>query len=367
MEFFSDGRIVVAGPGRVAHNAMAVLLPLNFVLLLLVRERGLRLPAMVHPGAVLFFESIWVAIICRPSAPTGPWFLRAAWFDGRLTAWTQLPQLGLLFYAMAIGIFLVRFLRHPKPVESGLLWSLAATFLALQAGGAGRLGNAYFATAGLILASSIIENSYVLAYHDELTGLPSRRSFQEALLRLEAPYAIAMIDIDHFKNFNDSYGHDTGDQVLRMVAVRLAQVGGGGEAFRIGGEEFSILFMDKAMREAAPYLESLRMAVAGSSFRVRGLSERRTDARGPDRRMGSKRKRQKAVDLRQRKLQFPDQELSVTISIGVAEPSGGTKEAENVIQAADQALYRAKQAGRNRVETAAPIRRRAARLRRSTA
>ena len=113
-------------------------------------------------------------------------------------------------------------------------------------GGAGKTGSAYFGIAALVLASSIIENSYSLAYQDELTSLASRRAFNDALLRLKPPYTIAAVDIDHFKRINDNFGHDTGDQVLRLVASRLARVSGGGEAFRVGGEEFTILFPGRA-------------------------------------------------------------------------------------------------------------------------
>jgi hypothetical protein len=101
---------------------------------------------------------------------------------------------------------------------------MAACFpRALRFGGAGRIPSAYFAAAAFILAASVVETSYLLAYHDELTTLPSRRAFHEALLRLQPPYSIAMVDIDHFKRCNDTYGHDTGDEVLRMVASRLAK------------------------------------------------------------------------------------------------------------------------------------------------
>ena len=102
---------------------------------------------------------------------------------------------------------------------------------------------------------SIIENSYLLAYHDELTTLPSRRAFNDALLRLQDPYSIAVVDIDHFKRFNDTYGHDTGDQVLRLVAAGLSRVTGGGQAYRCGGEEFKILFPGKTTAEVVEHLE----------------------------------------------------------------------------------------------------------------
>ncbi len=360
VEFFSAGRMVSTGPGRIAFEAAALLLPMNFIVLSFIRERGLAVPAIATRAVLLFVQSVFVAVICRPGEVTGPAFLHFTLLDQRLFSWTRIPQLTLLAFAGAFAVLLVRFLLYRKPVESGLLWALMATLLGLHAGGVGRIASAYLATAGLILVSSIIENSYVLAYHDELTALPARRAFNDALLRLEAPYAIAIVDIDHFKNFNDTYGHDTGDQVLRLVADRLARVTGGGQAFRVGGEEFSILFPGKSMTEAVDPLEILRTAIAESVFRVRGYQERRrTTPRGPDRRAASRRK-----SPRSPRAPVQTGELSVTVSIGVAEPTARTRAVEQVIQAADKALYRAKQAGRNRTETATL---RASRLKRSIA
>jgi diguanylate cyclase (GGDEF)-like protein len=362
IEFFSGGRVVSSGPGHIAFAAVALLLPLNFIVLSLIRERGLSISATASRMALLFFEAVFVAVICRPGETSSPAFVHSSLFGAQLSHSAKIPYFALFVFIAALAVLLTRFLLYRKPVESGLLWSLSATFLALQAGGAGRIASAYVATAGLILVSSIIENSYFLAYHDELTGLPARRAFNDALLRLEEPYAIAVVDIDHFKTFNDTYGHETGDQVLRMVAARLARVTGGGRAFRVGGEEFSILFPRKSMKEVLAHLELLRDLIAGSAFRVRGGQERRRASRSPDRRHGSRRKLPRP---RRASVQSSMRELSVTVSIGVAEPNTSRREVEQVIQAADHALYQAKQAGRNRVETAIAVR--ASRLKRSIA
>ncbi len=209
-------------------------MPLNFIVTPLLRERGLGIPAITPRVLLLFLESVFVAVICRPGEKNSPAFLHAAFLDRSWFHWTKIPQLALLAFIAAFVVLLVRLLLYHKPLESGLLWALAATFLSLQTNPVDRIGVAYWATAGLVLVASIIENSYFLAYHDELTSLPARRAFNEALLRLETPYAIAVVDIDHFKSFNDTYGHDTGDQVLSMVAARLARVSGGGQAFRVG-------------------------------------------------------------------------------------------------------------------------------------
>ena len=169
------------------------------------------------------------------------------------------------------------------------------------------------------------------------------------------------VDIDHFKKFNDTYGHDVGDQVLCMVASRLSQVGGDGQAFRCGGEEFAIVFRNTSAKEAFEHLDSLRQIIEKSTFQVRGadrraerIAEKRSDRRTgeSDRRKPAKKKIAAAIP------KPPADHLSVTVSIGVAEPSTRYRQPEQVIQSADQALYRAKNKGRNRVELAstAPLR-----------
>lgn len=203
------------------------------------------------------------------------------------------------------------------------------------------MGTVYFGVAGLILASSIVENSYSLAYQDELTGLGSRRAFNEAIERLKPPYTLAVVDIDHFKSINDTYGHDTGDQVLRLVASRLARVSGGGEAFRVGGEEFTIVFRGRTLEEVLDPLELLRLEVENASFQVRGQEERRKTRRASDRRMRSRARRKPLLRL-------TSVTVGVTVSVGVAEYDSKLS-AKQVQEQADQALYQAKQGGRNRV------------------
>jgi GGDEF domain-containing protein len=155
------------------------------------------------------------------------------------------------------------------------------------------------------------------------------------------------VDIDHFKSFNDTYGHETGDHVLRLVAARLARVSGGGKAYRCGGEEFSIIFSGVSSSEAATHLESLRRSIEHSPFKVRAQGERRSAPRGPDRRQRVSRKKTQRLAP----AETINYEVTVTVSIGVAESiTHDDGDVKQVIQAADEALYRAKRAGRNRVE-----------------
>jgi len=336
VEFFSLGQ-THTGPGRNAVILAALLIPLNYIALAFMRERGLTVAGIAPRFGMLFLQSVVVAVLCRPENS-----LTVSMPSGGIA----LPPWALIGFVAAAVVLVARFYQTRKPVETGFFWSLLAVFLWLGFAPAGTAADAYVAAAGLILAASLIETSYVLAYHDELTGIRGRRAFNEALLSLDQQYAIAIVDIDHFKHFNDTYGHDTGDHVLRMVAARLADVGGGGQAFRCGGEEFAILFHNVSAKDAFERLDALRRTIQNSVFRFRG-SERRNEARaGESERRKPGRKKAAAV------LQHPADDLSVTVSIGVAEPGTRHRQPEQVIHAADQALYRAKHNGRNRVELA---------------
>jgi diguanylate cyclase (GGDEF)-like protein len=352
VEFFASGGAANAGPGLTALEAVSFLLPLNFALLAITQERGFALSTVAPRLLVLFVESVFVAMLCRPQPATGSSMFHGALLSRAWFSWSSIPQISWFAFALTMGTLVALYVMHHKAFESSFAWALGSFYLALNMGGARNVARAYVATSATILVVSIIEASYVMAYHDELTGLPSRRAFNDARLQLEGPYSVAVVDIDHFKKFNDTYGHETGDDVLCMVADRLARVTGGGQAFRVGGEEFSILFPDKRVDQTVEHLELLRATIATSVFRLRG-SDRRANPRGPDRRKAANRKK-KPSRARAALSSSALLELSVTVSIGVAEPDAKHASVERVIQLADKALYRAKDGGRNRVEIYTP-------------
>jgi diguanylate cyclase (GGDEF)-like protein len=137
-----------------------------------------------------------------------------------------------------------------------------------------------------------------------------------------------MLDVDHFKKFNDNYGHDAGDAVLRMIAAKMARVSGGGISYRYGGEEFSIVFAGKNLGDAMHHLETLRESIANSPFIINRVSRRRNDLKTRSRKSKS---------------------VKVTVSIGVADSSARTASAWDLLKLSDKALYRAKGKGRNLV------------------
>jgi diguanylate cyclase (GGDEF)-like protein len=333
--------IAQSGASPAMFDLLAVLLPINLVLLAFADDLAFRLESVGIPAALLLAQAGAVSVVSRSELAASLDVLREPLLAPQLFAWTHVPQVPLFLFLAAALMLLLRYLLLRHPQDTGFFWAIGAAFLAVRTMGNGKVATAYLATAALVLAVSVVETSYRLAYHDELTRLPGRRALQRALEQLGGHYSIAVLDIDHFKSFNDEYGHDTGDQVLRMVATRISQVTGGGDAFRYGGEEFVVLFPQRSLREAYPHLEDLREIIAHSSFNVRG----------PDRSQRRRKERRSGARARSGAPSGP-RRTSVTVSIGVAAASAQLKQPEDVVRMADKALYRAKAAGRNRVEVA---------------
>ena len=331
---------------RATYVAAVVLVPANVLVALLRPERGVNYHGH-HRWLFVFVAEVllagWVAASGR-SQLSG-----TAWQD-MLEHWLlrspPTPLLGRLLFAVAIAaaIWLAWAPAYSKkggtvsPLAVGMAGALVAFFIACEWVRSQAVFGVFAAAAGAILVVAMLQESHRLAFNDELTGLPGRRALQEAMAGLGPRYTLAMADVDHFKSFNDTHGHDIGDQVLKLVAARLAEVGGGGRAFRYGGEEFTVLFADLPLAEAFPHLEAIRASVAGYQMAVRGEDRPKEKEKGEKLRGPGDEDSVPAVKL-----------LSVTISIGGAEPPAEGATPTEVLRAADEALYRAKRGGRNLV------------------
>jgi GGDEF domain-containing protein len=245
----------------------------------------------------------------------------------------------------------IQLVRKRTPIEAGQAGALIAAMLAVHFATNRTALATFVATAAVILAVAVIQNGYRVAFHDELTGLPGRRALRALEATLSDGYVIAMLDVDHFKKFNDTYGHDIGDQVLCRVAAIVGKVGGGGHPFRYGGEEFTVVFPGKNLEEALPHLEAVRATMANTPFEIRG-PDRPADM--PEAVKPAARKKKGAATAPPAEPPVPPGGLKlvkITISIGAAPWRADTPTPETVMKAADQALYRAKEKGRNQVST----------------
>jgi len=173
-----------------------------------------------------------------------------------------------------------------------------------------------------LLASS--RRYEALSLTDSLTSLRNRRAFDEEFAsrfeharRYARPLSLVIVDLDYFKSINDQFGHSAGDGVLRGIA-QILDHGTRRSDFlaRIGGEEFAILLPETSLFEALHFAEKIRSTIAGSTIRTEAAAHK------------------------------------VTVSIGVANvPHSSVTSAQELFNAADQALYRAKARGRNRIES----------------
>lgn len=315
--------------GRIISDAVALLLPLNLLLFTLLKERGIFTVHGLLRWAAILIQPIFIWLLLHNQRYDWLGFLDQSFIHSTGLEDLRLHQPALIAYLAALTGSLYRALHHHSPLDIALFWVIALLGFAQLQGPPSTMTLLLIATALLVLIIAVLELSYGMAFHDELTGLAGRRALNQALAKLGNRYTVGMLDVDHFKKFNDTYGHDIGDEVLKMVAVKMSRVSGGGKAFRYGGEEFTVLFPGKDMTHAKPHLEALREAIATADFMVRDKKRPRKKPENPHKRQP------KAVQI--------------TVSIGIAEREAEQRDPESVIKAADKALYKAKKAGRNRL------------------
>ncbi len=309
-----------------AYGLLSTLLPVLLVTLTVLPDRGLVSLKALPAYAALLLVGAFVVIVAATSPGWAMYLVLTDWVPGRYFDWTGQPQSALIVSFAALYVMLTLATLNPSlylAAGFGVLFMLVAQ---LHFGaGEGSL-NVFSGAALLMCLYAIMQETWRMAYLDELTGLPGRRALSEKFKRIGGSYTVAMLDVDHFKKFNDTYGHNAGDAVLRMIASKLTRVPGGGLPYRYGGEEFTVVFTGKNLREAARHLETLRADIAGKPFVIRRAGRRSGD---------------KSIT------QGPNKTIRITVSIGFAE--AGKKEVSpwDVLKRADQALYRAKGKGRN--------------------
>ncbi|MDD0973375.1 sensor domain-containing diguanylate cyclase [Pseudomonas fontis] len=330
-DFYRDnGR--VREDAAVVFHLVCLLLPMLFGLFGAWQERTHLFQDMVARFAVLLAVGS-VALGLEQSFPHAllGWLAEIRWpsLHGQ---WMSLIQLAYPMFAAAFILVVVQYLRQPRPLHAaqiigliGLFWMLPQTFILPFT------LNIMCSQVMLMIAAAVSHEAYQMAFRDELTGLPGRRALNERMQRLGRGYVLAMTDVDHFKKFNDTHGHDVGDQVLRLVASKLSKVTGGGRAYRYGGEEFALVFAGKTLEECMPHLEAVREMIANYNIQLRNQESRpQDDSQG-----------------RQRRGVVAATSVSVTISIGAAERLVEHRSPDEVLKSADEALYSAKGAGRN--------------------
>ena len=309
-----------------SYTLLAALLPLQLLILTLLPERGIISLRAIPAYVSLLLTASFAIFVVMTSPVWATQFLLTDWLPARYFDWTQLPQTVLAISVVAFLHMLVLCFLRPSPHMSAGLGVLVMLVAQMHAGDTSSSLNIFSTAALLMCLYAVTQESWRMAYLDELTGLPARRALREKFQQMSGLYSVAMLDVDHFKKFNDTYGHDTGDAVLQMIAGKMNNVNGGGLPYRYGGEEFSIVFRNKSAKDAKLHLEALRESIANSPFVI-------------DR--GSRRKSDKSAKIKN------NAPVKVTVSVGVADSNADVSSPWDVLKLSDKALYKAKGRGRN--------------------
>lgn len=307
--------------------------------LMLSKDKGFSPSNLIVSGAILAVLALTSAYLLPLASthtlvqhwlltPSTAWLFR--WWPN-LYQWLTASELLLILLSSVITLF--SSIRQVNHSQIALLFAWLSYLLVMPHSGTD-VNILMVTTLAIIIAISVIKDSFAMAFKDELTGIPSRRALMQKVETLGRKFTLVMADIDHFKKFNDSYGHEVGDEVLKLVASKLSKVTGGGKAFRFGGEEFVMLFPGQIPEQVLPHIEAIRLLIADYDIALRTQPR---PAKAP---------KSKA------RLPAKDKIVKVTTSFGIAQRTKTHSDFEAVMKQADIALYSAKKAGRNCVKVA---------------
>jgi len=315
------------------YLAISFSLPILTFYLLLLPERGI----WNLYGVIFILAFSFLGLLCVQLGPWLPSLSESArvYYAPNPLQWYVLSLGVSLLMALVAVVGVILLCMRNEDIEAALIGAFISLYLILALLHIEHVSVAMGTAAALCLLWGLLRSSHAMAYRDELTGLPGRRALNERLKMLGGSFTIAMLDVDHFKRVNDTYGHDVGDEVLKLVASRFRRVGGGGTAYRYGGEEFCIVFPRKEVEATIAPLEQMREEISNYTMSIRDRHLRPKRAKEGSRKRGATR--------------MGSNQLSITISGGIASRSPECPDSDSVVAAADKKLYQAKKAGRNRL------------------
>jgi diguanylate cyclase (GGDEF)-like protein len=312
---------------RSVYFALAVFVPLNLALLAVLPERG----TINRSGALRLAVIVLEAAVIGLTVAAGGGF---DWASGRFLPFGigALPHAGVLVIVASVIAALVGAFRSRSAVSASCAGAIGAFVVAAHVPTASYTWSIFSMAAGLMVTIAVLHDAFRVAFRDKQTGLPNRQALDARMDALPRKYALAMVDIDRFADFNSAHGPELGDQALNMVAARIQHAVGRGNAYRVGGEEFAVVLPRVSAAHALPRLEAMRENVESYQLALRAPERARNTRRA--RRPGG----WKGNDT-----------VSLTVSAGVADNSDGPTTPQAVLEEAGRALQRAKELGRNRV------------------
>jgi diguanylate cyclase (GGDEF)-like protein len=334
-------RAMVLFPGTDAEQAAlgqtivaitAFLVPLNLLAFSIFKEDSLTTLRGLTRILLVLVQPFLLFWLCLPDQHDLASSFTREYVPSLYTEWTPIPQPALFAFATALLLHFIRFALRRDPLEGGAIWALIAIFVAYHTSRYGWQPTNFFMAGGLILFVTLFQSFYQQTYRDELTGIPGRLAYEEAIGQLGKRFSVAVISIDQLTQYANIHGKSVSQQILKLVAPRVHAACSGGQIFRTTGEELTVLFPGKSTTEAMSTLETVRKTTEAINLILRG----------PDRVWQKERVTQKTGSR--------DRTLPITLSIGVAEKVSDSAMLTLVIKSAYRALYEAKGAGGNVVK-----------------
>ena len=310
----------------------AFLVPLNLLAFSIFKEDSLTTLRGVMRVLLVLVQPFLLLWLCLPDQHDLASAFTWEYIPSLYTDWTPIPQPALFAFATALLLHFIRFALHRDPLEGGAIWALVAIFMAYHTSRYGWQATNFFMTGGLILFVTLLQSFYQRTYRDELTGIPGRLAYEEAIGQLGKRFSVAVISIDQLTQYANIHGKPVAEQILKLVAPRVHAACSDGQIFRTTGEELTVLFPGKSTTETLGTLETVRKTIEAISLFLRGRNRVWEKQRGTQK-TGSR-----------------DQALPITLSIGVAEKVSDSVTLTLVIKATYRALYEAKGAGGNVVK-----------------
>lgn len=350
-----DGLFTSFGIGKVrARQILAIAFPL-----------GLIIPFLFHRGKLLSVVSGVILISCFvPFLVLGyvftgfpDIFVDLVGVGDEILSDLKIPFVSLCLFLPAIYFLLSSINKKTKMFNIATLLALIPFGTSIQIGMMQGVSKEILVTNTLVsycaISIVILHSIYTLywesVYFDPLSAIPNRRAMIDKFGDMNKGYSVAVIDIDKFKSFNDTYGHDEGDNVIKLVANMLFRESGG-RAYRFGGEEFVLIYDHVNEKQLEADLNRIRETIANKPFYIRKTNKDRKQYS-----FSFVRKLKDKISSKKDKPAPKSKKLQITVSMGGAVKIPITKEDnktpyEDYLKLADNALYKAKENGRNRVE-----------------
>ena len=332
MVLFPGTDVEQAALGQTIVAITAFLVPLNLLAFSIFKEDSLTTLRGLTRILLVLVQPFLLFWLCLPDQHDLASSFTREYVPSLYTEWTPIPQPALFAFATALLLHFIRFVLRRDPLEGGAIWALVAIFVAYHTSRYGWQPTNFFMAGGLILFVTLFQSFYRQTYRDELTGIPGRLAYEEAIAQLGKRFSVAIISIDQLTQYANIHGKSVSQQILKLVAPRVHAACSGGQIFRTTGEELTVLFPGKSTTEAMSTLETVRKTTEAINLILRG----------PDRVWQKERVTQKTGSR--------DRALPITLSIGVAEKVSDSATLTLVIKSAYRALYEAKGAGGNVVK-----------------